>query len=341
MGVLADSSYQPAAPGMRGAPSTTAPAAAWNALRWQAWRLGARTYAVPTVLDQLRLEIEAEGWHPTLVEVRALRGVDFGAPWLPLGASGLSEGWRLLAPARLPVPHEPPPDSRTPVGPPDLSALGPLTRRALDHVSVDRLALAVRSWDPEPVSPATEEREHAERRRRARVAVRRAERALAAFKAMELAPEQTVFTRDGRCHLDTRVADMLRFLESKVQQYRDHLDWTRWSHDQDLRLAQATSAAEKAGYAGKLPPFWEAAITTQVRRYWTPVAADLRRDTSGGRFVRGGRQTWWTFERLADLVLEDSWFADLVPYTRGRECARREDGSLALSARIRQLAHRT
>lgn len=280
------------------------PRAWWNEnrtalrqLRQVARDCGAQTYRddmPPTHMERARIDFERRGFHPSATIVMSFGGgVD--ALTNDLVAALDQYGWLLMR-------------SR-PRG---------LVAEAMKLVLPVRLALAIRSWDPEALEiPETtaQLRSHHKKLRQMRRRIDLLERARtdADLKRVRF-PEGTVEPSiEGK---------LVQIIEELKRQYETHRDWVQRRSDEAVQHEQVKAAIERSQPNDRLPPSIEREVSNARFRWWMPVQTTLR-------------AAGWPDRELAALLFDDQWFMDLVPFTRCRYEG--EAGNPALLEQIRNV----
>jgi hypothetical protein len=166
------------------------------------------------------------------------------------------------------------------------------------------IACAIRSWDPDNdfMLLPSEQLSVADQNHHA-ASVREYRRKAAEIRKLEDPRRPREFagrlTVDG--HLDAAAAEL--------EQRADQLDsWLAHRSRREHAEQQALAAliAPEPDPSSKLPVLIERAVKEAKRSYWEPVARRLL--------------TAWDPRKVAELLLADAWFVDLIPRTRMRYC---------------------
>lgn len=291
------------------------------ALRQLGRQWGARTHPdemPPVGYERQCIDIARRDQPPRAVELAFVAGAEVSAINEPILAGQgrvLSEAWRLLG--------RPP------------SALPAVVENALQIVTPLQLALAVSAWEPSAemagIYRLTTQRELSQMRERVADARKRLKAVRAVVDASQPATEvrldksgapSVVLSVDG--HLTAAAME----LEVRARGLERSL---RYRSKRATPEREAVESVERReGPAEKLSPMIETAMKQTRSRWWGPVAAALKSHDSYA----------WTSAQLAELVLADAWFTDLIPTARAWYDDRRAGGSLtALQALIRRDLH--
>lgn len=278
----------------------------------------------PTFTERIRIEYTTRSLvpAPVLLEALASDRDEIDARWIRSDGSGVvaSEpakrtSWLLFKAGVLPE----------------------VVRDALRIVAPVDLALAVRAWDPDLIAAGFEEFDGMMPRKRwlspkalvAEGASIRADAALlAGLREHHLRQENATTAASAAAAIGTpkalSFAASIALVKAKRQEQhaakgreqriemlaRQVEQNTRWLKLEKQRSAKAVAVYASTRKHGRLSPALERAIKAAKTRWWAPVEAALLAAEEGC--------AGWDERRLAELLLADAWFIDLIPWTRAK-----------------------